>query len=1184
MSGSQSWRGLGGLAVAFLLSLLIASPASANVGSSASTQLWGVEIEDAGVLERAVVKRLRATRATVVASPRLKQAGLKRLRAVAKRSKLSLLELPAANSAALGSDVSVVRVSKFADFLRLAEGSSTRVVAILGISRRSGAATLGRAIKAAQRSATVDLVVRAAGGDAKATLSRYLTKLQRQTRGDVVPPSTPGNPVATPAASSVSLAWTQSQDDRKVAGYGLYRDGEYVGTTSRTATSFSDLTCQTHELAVDAFDQAGNRSAPSPVTAAPLGCAPAGGELRLLDPPLVPDLPCILPLICPDTAAPSQPGNFRSTGRTQTSVSLAWDSATDNRGVTGYQLFRNGSPIQTTTNTSATVSSLSCGTTYQFGVEARDAAGNTSSRAAVNVSTNACPDTQAPSVPQGMAWTDRTQTSVGVRWDASSDNVGVTGYRLYRNNQLVTTVQSLSYTFTGLTCGTSYTFAIEAFDAAGNASNRNEASGTTSTTACSPVPDTQAPSQPGNLVRSGGTETSVSLAWNASTDNVAVTGYRVYRDGTLVASPVGTSQTVSGLTCGTSYGFGVEAVDAAGNTSARATLTAATSACSPGPDTQAPSQPANLTRSGGTGTSVSLTWSASTDNVGVTGYRVYRDGTLAASPSGTSQTVSGLTCGTSYAFGVEARDAAGNTSSRATLTASTSACAPAPDTTPPSAPTGMAFGTRTQTSIAMTWDESTDNVGVTGYRLFRDGSSIGTTTQRSYTFTGLTCGTAYTFGLEAYDAAGNTSNRAASTGNASTAACDEPPPDPGGDATRFVTVNGSDSGNCTQAAPCASFARAYRVANPGEVVQVAGGSYPDQNFLAIAGKTGPNVVFQPAQGARVILRGLGFGTSEERDGPDYITVKNMETSYKTAEPGAGNQDGIWVGPGSTHITLENMDAGSVNSWFADHLTVKGGDYGPCDAVWGAPNVCGNSKQDASNNVMIDGATFHDYRFDETCFTSGADCHWECMYINAGVNNTIRNSRFRNCAIFDIFTTISGPDAAKIGHKNLKIYNNWFAAPWTETPQGGSASRATAVSLAWCQNSQYGYKDVLVGFNSFQSNTTLQIDNNQSCVWDNIQVVGNLMSYDGGCQSRWAFRYNVWSTGWRTGSCHSTDKIHGQTFPYVNNSAGASMDYHLTGAASTPDNMVPVSAGCPATDIDGQPRPTSGFCDAGADER
>ncbi|GAA3141293.1 carbohydrate-binding protein [Nonomuraea salmonea] len=90
--------------------------------------------------------------------------------------------------------------------------------------------------------------------------------------------------------------------------------------------------------------------------------------------------------------------------------------------------------------------------------------------------------------------------------------------------------------------------------------------------------DTSAPSVPGNLRSTGVTNTSVTLAWNASTDNVAVTGYEIYRGGTLVATVTGTSHTDTGLSANTSYSYTVRARDAAGNRSGTSnSLTATTS-------------------------------------------------------------------------------------------------------------------------------------------------------------------------------------------------------------------------------------------------------------------------------------------------------------------------------------------------------------------------------------------------------------------------------------------------------------------------------------------------------------------------------------------------------------------------------------------------------------------------------
>jgi aryl-phospho-beta-D-glucosidase BglC (GH1 family) len=80
----------------------------------------------------------------------------------------------------------------------------------------------------------------------------------------------------------------------------------------------------------------------------------------------------------PDTTAPSVPGNLRSTGTTSSSVSLAWNASTDNVGVTGYDVFRNGASATSVTGTTATVTGLAAGTAYAFRVRARDGAGNLS--------------------------------------------------------------------------------------------------------------------------------------------------------------------------------------------------------------------------------------------------------------------------------------------------------------------------------------------------------------------------------------------------------------------------------------------------------------------------------------------------------------------------------------------------------------------------------------------------------------------------------------------------------------------------------------------------------------------------------------------------------------------------------------------------------------------------------------
>ena len=88
---------------------------------------------------------------------------------------------------------------------------------------------------------------------------------------------------------------------------------------------------------------------------------------------------------------------------------------------------------------------------------------------------------------------------------------------------------------------------------------------------------------------------------------------------------------------------------------------------------------------------------------------------------------------------------------------STTAC---PDTTPPSTPTGLAASNVSQTGLTLTWNASTDNVGVTGYDVYRNGTKMATVTSTSSSQTGLACGTSYAFGVVARDAAGNSSPQA----------------------------------------------------------------------------------------------------------------------------------------------------------------------------------------------------------------------------------------------------------------------------------------------------------------------------------------------------------------------------------------------------------------------------------------
>ncbi|MEK5475472.1 lytic polysaccharide monooxygenase [Paenibacillus sp. FSL R5-0407] len=199
-------------------------------------------------------------------------------------------------------------------------------------------------------------------------------------------------------------------------------------------------------------------------------------------------------------------------------------------------------------------------------------------------------DTQAPTAPSSLAFSGVTSTSVNLSWSASSDNVGVTGYRIYNGTNQIAAVSgsTLNYNVTGLTANTAYSFQVKAVDAAGNLS---AASNTVNVTTSQVVNDTQAPTAPGNLhVMGTPTSSSVTLMWSPSTDNVGVTGYKIYRGTTLAGTVSGTTTeyTVSGLSASTSYTFTVRAVDAAGNESAASNSVSATTAAPPAAQPWAP--------------------------------------------------------------------------------------------------------------------------------------------------------------------------------------------------------------------------------------------------------------------------------------------------------------------------------------------------------------------------------------------------------------------------------------------------------------------------------------------------------------------------------------------------------------------------------------------------------------------
>lgn len=528
-----------------------------------------------------------------------------------------------------------------------------------------------------------------------------------------------------------------------------------------------------------------------------------------------------------DTEAPTAPTGVTATGVSQSGIEISWTASTDNFGAQflSYRIFRDGQQITTTTSLNYTDSAgLSPSTTYSYFITAVDLAGNISSPSSTDTGTTLSPDVIDPTQPTGLVATPESSTVISLVWDASTDNVGVTGYRIYRNSSLISTSLVNSYVDAmGLSAETEYTYTVAAIDAAGNESTPSISDAAT-TLEAPPFPsdmkvwllasvgltlDTQGgvsqwADQSGNsthatqdnpdsrplvsntilngypavrfyggpyfltfnmavngltgmtialvarndLDQSAGTTEAENAAvfWNETSGwgTVYLSPYQDevnFRFGTLQASNRHRYSRPSSISTNFSisiamhsnnvdrlYINGALVVNESGKVSALAGNTAignlgrgynnnshylghiaevivydrALSAVEvdgvntylankyfgdggggedPG-DTEAPTVPADLAATAFSPTRIDLAWTASTDNVGVDHYKIYRDGVLVGNTTGTSFSDVGLTPATEYDYTVAATDAAQNMSAQSTQDSATTLSLPSPTVKP----------------------------------------------------------------------------------------------------------------------------------------------------------------------------------------------------------------------------------------------------------------------------------------------------------------------------------------------------------------------------------------------------------------------------------------------------------------------------------------------------------------------
>ncbi|MFI6274618.1 discoidin domain-containing protein [Streptomyces sp. NPDC050988] len=173
-----------------------------------------------------------------------------------------------------------------------------------------------------------------------------------------------------------------------------------------------------------------------------------------------------------DTEAPDAPADLAYTEPATGQIRLTWQASDDNTGVTGYDVYANNELLTSVAGTVTTYTdNRPASATVSYFVRARDAAGNVSGNSNTVTRRGESGDTQAPTVPANLAFTEPAAGQIRLAWNASSDNTGVTGYDVYANNSLLTTVAGTVTTYTdNRSASATVSYFVRAKDAAGNVS------------------------------------------------------------------------------------------------------------------------------------------------------------------------------------------------------------------------------------------------------------------------------------------------------------------------------------------------------------------------------------------------------------------------------------------------------------------------------------------------------------------------------------------------------------------------------------------------------------------------------------------------------------------------------------------------------------------------------------------
>jgi hypothetical protein len=508
----------------------------------------------------------------------------------------------------------------------------------------------------------------------------------------------------------------------------------------------------------------------------------------------------------------------------------------------------------------------------------------------------------------------------------------------------------------------------------------------------------------------------------------------------------------------------------------------------------------------------------------------------------------------------------------------TATAAPA-DSQPPTVPQGMAFAGTTRTTVKLVWLAATDDVGVVGYRLYRNGTRVATVQALHYTFRGLRCGTRYTFALEAVDGAGNASYRPEAVGSISTSKCAATPtptprakPQPKtkpapkrpqatpGTANLWIDPDGgscsrrSDPAGYASARACRSLQAAYNTARSGDTINIASGTYGGQALAAgskrlvfrAAGPGRPSFGQIVSAASNIVVRGILIQDRDNLNGP------------------CSDPDNAVLYPCGADQAFENVIVDGLNAG-DDH-----GIRGVGDGFALRSSVVQNIRDQKGFEAGADDMRIENNLWRRITVTR-SEVHNECMYVDGGNRSVFRGNRFIGCPTMALFFTNSGGDAP---YRDVVVENNVFGHTLGDDGGWHPSCAFKIGSGASNQNRLDGWR---VHYNTFETGPCVDDLPGGSSTW-----IGNLGGIE--CVHAFTYRHNVGETCGGPGEIKVARAVNSKVAPnqapfYVDAPSG---NFRLRAGAAAIDRGDPRTY--PRLDGDRKRRPRGRMPDAGAYER